>query len=78
VEDAVSRLKVARLLGGYRGRPAGDRHALIAAVMAIAGFAQTHAVTFAEAEINPLMVLDNGVVAVDVLLSLGTPARCQA
>jgi hypothetical protein len=46
--------------------------------MALAGFAQTHAATFSEAEINPLMVLENGAVAVDVLLSLGTPARCQA
>jgi hypothetical protein len=65
---------VARLLGGYRGRPAGDRDALVAAIMALAGFAQTHAASLAEADINPLMVLENGVVAVDVLLSLGTPA----
>ena len=32
IEAALSGLKVAKLLSGYRGKPAGDRQALIAAI----------------------------------------------
>ena len=74
VDDAISRLRITRLLDGYRGRPAGDREALIETIMAVGAFAQTHAATFSEADINPVMVLEKGVVAVDVLLSFGKPA----
>ena len=36
VARALERLRVGRLMNGYRGRPPGDREAVIDAVMAIA------------------------------------------
>ncbi len=68
IEAALGRLKVARLLAGYRGRPPGDRAALVAALQALARFAGAMGEAFVELEINPLFVLEQGVVAVDVLL----------
>jgi len=58
------------VLRGYRNRPAGDLEALAQAVhaMSLLGCATAH--TVLEAEINPLLVKTEGVVAVDALLSL--------
>jgi acetyltransferase len=71
-EDAVSRmvdkLKLARLLAGYRGKPAADRAALERTASALARFFSEHRTRLQDIEINPLMVLPNGsgAVAVDV------------
>lgn len=67
---AVQDLGVNKLLRGFRGKPAGDIDALVAAVLAIADFAVAHWDTLEELDVNPLMVLPRGrgVVAVDVLL----------
>jgi len=70
VADAIASLRVAALLDGYRGRPAGDRDALIEAVLAVARFAEAHRTELAELDINPLVVLPDGVVALDVLLRM--------
>jgi acetyl-CoA synthetase len=63
-------LKVYRLLDGYRGRPKGDKAAVIDAVLAIAAFAQEHRHELLELDVNPLLVLPEGVVAADALLCL--------
>jgi succinyl-CoA synthetase beta subunit len=55
-------------LTGYRGKPRGDLEALARAVVAISQLA--HDPTVAEAGINPLIVQDKGVVAVDALVKL--------
>jgi len=75
VEGAIAGLKVAKLLAGYRGRPAGDMVALVDAVMAAAAFAQAEAARLVELDINPLLVLANGqgVRAVDALVVFGEP-----
>jgi succinyl-CoA synthetase beta subunit len=57
-----------RLLAGYRGKPAGDLDALAQAVVALSRLA--HDASVAEAEINPLIVKADGVVAVDALVKL--------
>jgi acetate---CoA ligase (ADP-forming) len=64
----LARLKVARLLGGYRGRPACDTDALVQAICAFARFYLDHRHLVEEMEVNPLMVLEQGrgVRAVDV------------
>ncbi len=69
---ALDALEVARLLDGFRGRPAGDREAVIDAMQAVAGYAEAHADTLLELDINPLMVLAKGagVVAADALIRL--------
>lgn len=68
IASAVSKLKIAKLLRGYRGKPAGDIAALVEAVAAIAQFAEAHAGSLVELDVNPLMVLTDGAVAVDALV----------
>ena len=70
VAGALQRLKVMKLLRGYRGKPAGDVEAATDAVMAIARFADAHRDRLVELDVNPLMVLPQGqgAVAVDALI----------
>jgi acetate---CoA ligase (ADP-forming) len=71
VEAAIRRLKIAKLLGGYRGKPAADMGALVTSIMAIAAFAEAHRDALLELDVNPLMVRADGAVAVDALVVLG-------
>jgi acyl-CoA synthetase (NDP forming) len=70
VGEAIGKLKVAKLLNGYRGKPAGDTEAVVDAVMAIASFADAHRERIVELDVNPLMVLPRGqgAMAVDALI----------
>jgi acetyl-CoA synthetase len=72
VEAALSRLKVSKLLTGFRGRPAGDIPALIAAVLACTRYAQANLDSLLELDINPVIVrpAGRGAVAVDALIRL--------
>jgi acyl-CoA synthetase (NDP forming) len=73
VAKAVAGLKIAKLLKGYRGKPAGDIEAAVDAVMAIAAYAYAHRDKLVELDVNPLMVLPQGggVIAVDALVVMG-------
>jgi succinyl-CoA synthetase beta subunit len=62
------------LLSGYRGRPRGDLGALAEAIVALSRLAQDPSV--AEAEINPLIVRADGVIAVDALVKLVCRTGC--
>lgn len=75
VERALDRLRVTRLIAGYRGRPRGDRAALVAAIMAIGAFVMAQADRLVELDVNPLLVLPEGqgVVAADALLRMVEP-----
>lgn len=68
VARALDGLRINKLLAGYRGKPPADRAALIDAIMAIAGFAEAHADTLVELDVNPLLVFEDRAVAVDALL----------
>jgi acetate---CoA ligase (ADP-forming) len=72
VGRAVRGLKAAKLLAGYRGKPVADIEAVIDAVMAVAGFAETNRDRLMELDVNPLLVLPKGqsAVAVDALIVL--------
>ncbi|WP_179400853.1 acetate--CoA ligase family protein [Burkholderia guangdongensis] len=70
VRDALLGLKLGPLLTGYRGRPAADLDAIVANVMSIARFAEAHADTLVELDVNPLLALERGSVAVDALIRL--------
>jgi acyl-CoA synthetase (NDP forming) len=70
IERAIDSLKIAKLLKGYRGRPAGDLRAVANAVAAVAAFAEAHRGSLMELDVNPLMVLKSGAVAVDALVVL--------
>ena len=67
--EALDSLKVAKLLNGYRGKPAANREALINALMAVQARALQGDIV--ELDINPLMVTPTRAVAADALLILG-------
>lgn len=72
VEEAISRLRIATLLGGYRGKPAGDVPALVDAVMAVSEFVSDHVDRLYELDVNPLLIMPRGegVIAVDALVRM--------
>jgi len=77
VLQALRALKCWPLLAGFRGKAAGDVEALLDAVLAIAAYAQAHAHTLLELDVNPVLVLPagQGVLAVDVLIRLAGEAH---
>ena len=66
---AISRLRLAPLLAGYRGKPKADLGAAVNAIMAMAHAIQTDA-RLDEIEVNPLMVarLGEGAIAADAVI----------
>lgn len=74
IAQALDRLQVSRLIGGFRGRE-GDRAAAISAIEAVARFAVDHAAVLVELDVNPLMVLAprKGAVAADALIRMREP-----
>lgn len=71
VERAIDGLKIAKLLNGWRGKPAADRASLVKTILAIGDFVTAHATTLQELDINPLMVTPSGAIAADALIRLG-------
>ncbi|MFM8481368.1 MAG: acetate--CoA ligase family protein [Gammaproteobacteria bacterium] len=69
IERGVRRLKVWRLVEGFRGRKA-DEQALLRAIEAIAAFAHAHRDRLEELDVNPLLALPDRAVAVDALIKL--------
>ncbi len=69
IRAALGELRVARLLAGHRGRPAGDMAAAVAAAAALAAYAAAEP-RLLEAEVNPLIVTPGGAAAADALIRL--------
>jgi acetyl-CoA synthetase len=72
VTAALGRLKVARLLQGFRGKPPGDVPALVAAILACTRYAAANLERLTELDLNPIIVRPQGrgVVAADALIRL--------
>jgi acetate---CoA ligase (ADP-forming) len=72
VRGALSTLKIAKLLDGFRGKPRGDVDALVEVVLGIARYAAANVSTLQEIDVNPVIVRPAGLgaVAVDVLIRL--------
>ena len=68
ITDALSKLKIAPLLRGYRGAPAADMPAILRAVQAVQAYAIANADTLHEIEINPLICTQTDAIAADALL----------
>jgi len=66
--EMIAEVRGFALLGGHRGKPKGDLEALARAIVALSNLAQEPSI--AEAEINPMIVRTDGVVAVDALVKL--------
>jgi acetyl-CoA synthetase len=72
VESALQRLTIARLLGGYRGKPAADVDALINTILGVARYAADNLAALVELDVNPVIVrpAGSGAVAVDTMIRL--------
>lgn len=66
----IEDVRQTRLIRGFRGLPLGDCTALARTIAAFSRLAVLSGVTVDEAEINPLFVRTDGVIAVDGLLRL--------
>jgi acyl-CoA synthetase (NDP forming) len=71
IEAALKSLEIWKLVEGFRGK-SGDAAAVIRAVEAVAAFASSHSNTLEELDVNPLLVLPDGAVAVDALIRMRT------
>lgn len=72
LQRALARLRISRLLEGYRGRHPANREALLDVLERLAIFAGNPAHAIAEIEINPLFVGAEESCAVDVLMQVET------
>ena len=68
--EMIADLRGAKLFDGYRGKPAGDKEALAKALVAASQMAAALAPRLKEADINPLFVGPDGVMAADALVVL--------
>jgi succinyl-CoA synthetase beta subunit len=64
----IAEVKAFATLKGFRGKPAGNLGALARAIVALSRLALQNDPAIAEAEVNPLIVRQDGVVAVDALI----------
>jgi len=69
IMQALLALKCAPILLGYRGQSPADLNAIVDAIMAVLDYSHKHPVY--ELDINPLLALKDGAVAVDALIQLG-------
>ena len=69
--EMITELRGAKLLDGYRGQPPADKEALARALVSASQMAAALAPRLKEADINPLFVGPDGVVAADALVVLG-------
>jgi acyl-CoA synthetase (NDP forming) len=72
----LARLRIAPLLQGFRGSPAGDVDALARCVAGIAQLAVELGDRLGALEVNPVLVSPSGAVAVDVLVENGGGRPC--
>ncbi|MFI5267012.1 MAG: acetate--CoA ligase family protein, partial [Chloroflexota bacterium] len=66
--DMLDQLRARKWLDGLRGSPALDVEALAQAVERLAAFGEAHGSAIASLDINPAIVLPQGVIAVDALV----------
>jgi acetate---CoA ligase (ADP-forming) len=68
--EMIADLRGAKLFDGYRGKPPGDKEALAEALVAVSQMASALAPRLKEADINPVFVGPDCVVAADALVVL--------
>lgn len=73
IEAALTRLPLHSVLAGYRGGAGCDMPALVDAIEAVAAFAMAHGERLEELDVNPLLALPTGAVAVDALIRMREP-----
>jgi acetyl-CoA synthetase len=73
IASALARLPLYKVLTGYRGKPGCEMPALVDAITAIASWAVAHADRLEEMDVNPLIALPTGAIAVDALIRMREP-----
>jgi len=68
LNQCLNKLKVVKLLDGFRGKPAADRVAILKAIHAIQDYVIANTGTVEEVEVNPLICTPDTAVAVDALI----------
>jgi succinyl-CoA synthetase beta subunit len=76
VDDMVDSLRAKRLLEGFRGLPACDRHDIAAVAQALGRLLAEHP-EIAEVEINPLRITASGALALDALVVLANSSDTE-
>ena len=66
--EAIDRLRIAPVLKGARGQPPLDAKALARAAVTLGDFALQHQANLLSVDVNPVMVMAEGVVAVDAVI----------
>lgn len=74
VRDAMSRLRCAPVLHGYRGRPPAAIDAAVRTVLAVADFAIARHTTLEELDVNPLAVTACDAIALDAFVRVRVPS----
>ena len=72
INAALKSLKVAKLVDANRGGVSGNFDAIIDAVEAVAAYALANNASLVELDVNPLIVMQHGVMAVDAFIRKGT------
>ena len=72
VEQALKKLKIAKLLEGFRGQSSGDIESTVEAIMAVTKYANAKADSLLELDVNPLIVMNDGAIAVDAYIRLAS------
>jgi len=70
--EMVAEVRMLKTASGLRGKPRGDLEALAQAVAALSRLALQPGNVVLEAEINPLVIRTDGVLAVDALARIAT------
>jgi acyl-CoA synthetase (NDP forming) len=80
IESGLKRLKVGKLLSGYRGRPPADVAALVETALACTRYAEANVDKLVELDINPVIVrpVGRGAVAVDALIRIAEGATRES
>jgi len=68
LNQCLNRLKVSRVLNGFRGKPTVDRAALLSSIRTIQDYVLANADTVEEVEVNPLICTENSAIAADALI----------
>jgi acyl-CoA synthetase (NDP forming) len=75
IDAALSKLRIAPMLDGYRGKPAADRAAIIRTVLALQQFVRDNQIGFVDLEVNPLICTPKDAVVVDALWHQSFPEK---
>ncbi len=68
IYKCLTRLKIHKLLHGYRGAPAADIDAIMRAIMAVQDYVLANVDHLQEIEINPLICTPDAAIAADALI----------